>query len=747
MVNIRVLKSTLGTITNAEGSYLLILPGGSYRIIYSCMGFNSDTLQVSLGEETVLRDVYLEQATLLMPVIIVFPETSNPVEDLIRKAIASKQAMLEELYTYRFDAYTRTKIWMETMEEGMRKPEIIGLLETQTRGYWKAPDNYLETIIARRQSATFSPAQNIFTAGLLPNFMKDRIIVGSYNVVGPLADSALKYYSYSMVDTTVTDGRSIYRVEVEPKFENRPLFRGTIAIADETFLLMQVDLSGNETMNVSPLLDWHFQQQFTSYEDKYWFPISSFFQFKIDLGVNMPIQVEMITVLYDYGINEELPRGIFGRYTLQVEPTADEPDSTAWQGLQILPLTEEETVAYERIEKDMEEIGPFGRFIFSLVNGFIGTGKMQFTAFSDFLHFNRVEGFYLGAGLALEEPIPRTNFTLKAGYGFADKQGKYGIEVERILSRIAQVSVGAVSEHVLTYREGVEVYTPGEITAYTLIENIDPVDYYARRGWNAWLRARPWWSLGLELRYRNELHESVEKHIDRSFLHRSEQYRDNSPIQNGRLHSASIMLDLDTRKFYNTGGAEIPLEDSNYWHIQGEFEISEGVNWKSDFNFRRTMLSIRRHQFTFGSGHMLMVLRGGTSTGRLPPQRLFDLVGGSSEFYKPESFMTLDAREFAGDRMGMLWVEHNFRSMPLRAIGIRPTGLLDIDILIRVATGWCGLRFPEDGLFTYVDKPVEETHWEVGLGIGRIFTSLRLDFAWRLTSRQGKVFIMSIGSG
>ncbi len=747
MVNIRVLDSTLGTITNAEGSYRLILPRGSYRIVFSCMGFNSDTLHVSLGEETVHRDVSLERATLMLPDLIVYPETGNPAEDLIRQAIARKQAMFQELHTYRFDAYTRTKIWAEIMREGVREPEIVGLLETQTRGYWKAPDHYLETITARRQSATFTPAQNILTSGLLPNFMKDRIVAGPNNVVGPLADKALDYYSYSMIDTTVADGRSIYRVKVEPKFQHLPLFQGTMAIADGTFLLMQVDMSGNEAMNARPIVDWRFQQQFASYEEKYWFPISSFFQFRIDLGVDMPIHAEMHAVLYDYGINEELPRGLFGRYRLQVEPTADEPDSTAWQGLQILPLTEEETAAYAQIEKDMEEAGPLGRFILALINGISGTGNLRFTAFSDFFHFNRVEGLYLGAGFALKEPIPRTNLTLKAGYGFDNKQGKYGIEVERILSRSAELSVGAVSEHVLAYREGAGVYTPGEITAYAFFDNVDPVDYYARRGWNTWLRARPWGSLGLELRYRSEFHGSVEKHIDKSFLYRSKRYRDNSPVMEGRLRSASVMLDLDTRKFYNTGRSELPLEDNNWWRIQSELEISQGAGWKSDFTFRRAILTIRRHQFTFGPGHMLVVLRGGYSTGRLPPQRLFDLIGGVSGWYKPECFMTLNPREYAGDRMGMMWVEHNFGSMPLRAIGIRPTGLLDIDLLLRAAGGWCGFRSPEDGSLTYEDKAVEETHWEVGLGIGRIYTFLRLDFAWRLTSRQGRVFVISIGGG
>jgi len=64
-----------------------------------------------------------------------------------------------------------------------------------------------------------------------------------------------------------------------------------------------------------------------------------------------------------------------------------------------------------------------------------------------------------------------------------------------------------------------------------------------------------------------------------------------------------------------------------------------------------------------------------------------------------------------------------------------------------LVTGRCGLQPPEDGTFTYVDKPVEETHWEVGCGIGRLFAFLRLDFAWRLTSRQGRVFVISIGGG
>ncbi|MCK4772602.1 MAG: carboxypeptidase-like regulatory domain-containing protein [Candidatus Latescibacteria bacterium] len=745
--NIRVLDSTLGTISNSEGSYRLVLEPGFYRIAFGYMGYYSDTLRVAFGTETMQMDISLRPAILKLPDVIIRPGAGDPAEDLIREAIARKQAMLETLRSYRFDAYTRTKISIPRKDEEGEWLEIISLLETQTRGYWKAPDNYLETITARRQSSTFSATQNIFTAGRLPNFIRDRVIIGSNNVPTPLASSALKHYRYSIIDTTMAVGRKVYRLHVEPKTQTMPLFTGTIAIAEGSYLLVSVDLNGNEAMNSRPLNEWHLQQQFAAYEGMYWLPIDSRMRFTVDIGIQRPAYMDLHSVLYDYGINEDLPPSLFGRYELNIEPAADVADSTIWEGLQRLPLTNDESAAFERIEREWEQIGSIRRFAIGVLTSQLGQSNSSFTESSDFFHHNRVEGLYLGAGLAFREPIPLTRLMVKGGYGFADRQWKYGLEVERALFRVPEISFGAGVERAVVYREGLRVYTPNRISRLTLLYNTDPVDYYMRRGWSAWFRLKPWSTLDMRLLYQNKLHSSVKKNTNFSLLYPTKRYRDNTSIVDGRLNCVVMTLDLDTKKYLRAGESDLEVEGENTWRVLGELELTEGPLWHSDFSYMRAELLVTRHQYTFGSGFLDLTLRGGGATGELPPQRLFDLYGGAGGAYQPGVFMSLDAGEFVGDIYTMLWVEHNFGTMPLRAIGIRPRDQLDIDIIVHGCVGACGLEGANaDSLASYGGRATDGLHWEVGFGLARLLTFLRLDFTWRLTHLGRRNLVISIGT-
>ncbi len=745
--NIRVMDSTLGTISNSEGSYRLVLEPGFYRIAFGYMGYHSDTLRVAFSEDSMRMDISLLPAVQGVPVIQVRPGTDNPADEIVRKAVAVKKRMLEDLRTYRFDAYTLTKITVPRIVEGEERLKIISLLETQTRGYWKSPDNYLETITARRQSSTFSATQNIFTAGRLPNFMREQVVIGSHNVPTPLSAAAFDNYRFTVIDTTIAFGQKVFRLWVEPRTQASPLFVGTIAIAEGSYLIVSVDLIGNEAMNSRPLNNWHLQQQYATYEGRYWLPIESRMRFTVDIGIQRPAHMDIHAIQYDYGINEELPPGLFGKYELHVEPAADMADSSVWESMQRLPLTDEESDAFVRIEEDWTRLGSTARFLVSALTSQMGQSNSPVTESSDFFHFNRVEGFYWGVGLALREKIPLTSLTVKGGYGFADRQWKYGLEVERILFREPEISFGLGVEKALVYREGLRVYTPNRITRLTMLYNVDPVDYYGRKGWSAWFRLKPWSTLDMTLLYQNKIHTSVQKNTDFSILYPVKMYRENSPIIDGRLNCVIMTLDLDTTKYLSAGKSDWAVEGENTWRVLGELELTQGPFWRSDFDYMRGELLITRHVYTFGSGFLDLTFRGGGATGELPPQRLFDFYGGAGGAYQPGVFMSLDAGEFVGDIYTMLWAEHNFGTMPLRWLGIRPRDQLDVDIVVHGCVGAIGLEGANAGtLAAYGGRATDGLHWEVGFGLARLFTFLRLDFTWRLTHLGNRNLVISLGT-
>jgi hypothetical protein len=741
--NIRVLGTSLGTITNTEGSYLMVLEPGSWRIVFSYLGYVSDTLRVTLEAGTTRRDVTLRRSLLEMPPIVVRADAGDLAAFLIAQAIARKHETLSTLKTLRYEAYTRTDLRMRIRKEkgAEWKEEILGITETRTRGWWRAPDEVSETILARRQTANFSPATNVLTAGLIPDFNRDVVSVDRYEVTGPTAPSALERYRFTILDTLAMDGVRVYRLRVEPRTQILPLFDGEIAIAEGSWLLVSVDLAGNEAMNNRPLTGWRFRQRFARYGERYWLPIDAWVDLVVDLGMGFPIKVEQQSILSDYTINPEVPAGTFGRELVQVAPDADVSDPAVWQEAMVLPLTREEEEAYAMIEEAISKMGPFLRILMGLTQPG-QRGVLALTAFSDFFRFNRVQGLRLGAGLTLREPHPGLRLTLRGGYGFADEGVRYEAAAEQALLGRSRLVAGASIYDRLDWREGSRIYSPDRITWLTLLDHVDPVDYFGRHGCSVLLRWEPSDFVSLALTGTDERQASRPERTEYSLLERKRHYRPNAPVDDGRLRSAGLRLGIDDRRFMPMGSSEIPDDSRGSWRIDLEAETSRGAEWTSDFIFTRWSLYAVGHRRTFAAGYLDLILHAGTATGRLPLQRMFDLNSGLKIFYRPGAFATAGEKEFAGDRILSLWAEHNFGSLPLQVLGIRARGLLDVDFLFHLAGGWTGLSTRPgplpDGTRT-TGPPV----WEAGLGLGRVASLFRINIIRRLTQTDGRDWVFS----
>ncbi len=745
--NIRVLDTSRGTITNADGRYLLVLEPGAYRITFGVIGYRPDTLQVVLrGGDRQTRDVAMVRAPIELPPITVRPGITDMAQELVRRAIAARLAMLESLRSLHFQAYTRTDILYVDPDSVAAGEQIGGIMEAQTEGFWRAPDDYVERILARRQTATYTPQQNVFASGRLPSFNQEKIEVGTTRVLSPLAASALNHYSYTILDTVAAGGRRAYRIAVEPNSRLIPLFRGTMVIADGSWLLLDVDLEGNEATERPPLVEWRLRQQFALYGDRWWLPIDSWIRFRLDIGFDFLLMyLEMHSVRYDYFINEPLPEGVFGRYQVVVEPTADAVDSTSWEGHQILPLTGREQEAYRNIQREWDEASPTMRRLLRILGGGESPATTTARPFPE-LRYNRVEGLRLGAGMRLEERITGSELEVRGGFGFADQDWKYRLEARRWIIRQPEITLGVGYERAMTYREGMQVYSPAGITMQTLLYGVDPVDYYRSQGSDIWLRLQPIGDLRLEFRYRDQQHTSVGRNVRASPFHRSTPFRDNPPVIEGRLRSGMLSAELDTRRLVRFAGEDMPVEGRGYFLLRGDFEVSDPSAWGSDFSFVRGAGLAEFRLFTAGAAYLDAIAIVGNAWGDLPPQRLYDLHGSKGGEYRRGAFMTLRPGQYVGDRMGLLWLEHNFSSIPLRLLGVEPGSDLDLDIIVHGTVGWCGLRSSNIDLVAYGARAVDEVHSEIGLGLGRVMSFMRLDLTWRLAPRAERNLVFSVGA-
>ncbi len=382
---IRVTGTTLGTTTNSDGRYRLLLEPGSYRFLVSFIGFTPDTVSAEIPPRDTTLDFFLFPSPVSLPEVVVYPHSTNPADEVIMRAVAAKNGWLEKLHSYDFDAYTKTVLRV-AMNKDKPDTTISGILETQTKGYWKSPDSYLEVVTARRQSANFTSAQNVFTAGRVLNFNDDIVKIDRYSIPGPISSSALEHYNFNIVDTLYQGHTRIYRIEVGPKDYASPLFKGYVDIAQGSFALVHTKLSLSDPDALEPLEGIVYDEQFAEYGDLYWLPIEIRTTFSVNFFVPPvpPILLENTSVLYDYTINPDFPDNFFDRKVVSSSTAGAGDDSTAWQNEQILPLTHQEVLAYARLDS-LERNMPFiWKAVLFLTRLPSQSDSWPFTSVSDF---------------------------------------------------------------------------------------------------------------------------------------------------------------------------------------------------------------------------------------------------------------------------------------------------------------------------------------------------------------------------
>jgi hypothetical protein len=197
------LNSTTGSTANKSGDYEIKLPPGRYMLVASYIGYLSDTLEVDLKKKLSGINFNLKQSNINLPEIVVHPG-ENPAIRIVKGAIARKERRNKLLNSYEFGAYTkgiiktqkdiqtgRSSVTMNTAKDTAAL-KITGIIENESKGYFKKPDLYKEVITARKQTSNFESSLNILTGGrIVKSFLQDYINFLGRDIPGPLAPNAI----------------------------------------------------------------------------------------------------------------------------------------------------------------------------------------------------------------------------------------------------------------------------------------------------------------------------------------------------------------------------------------------------------------------------------------------------------------------------------------------------------------------------------------------------------------------------
>jgi len=712
--NIRVEGTSRGTITNAQGFYRLSLDQGNYVIIYSFIGYRSDTLRTDLNRSLEYNPC-LEPSPIQMAEVLVIDE--DPAVGIMRKVIENKRRWIEALKSYQFEAFTRLV---------MRRDTAIAMItESYSTGYWQRGDTLREVVKQKRQTENIPGSASVAVVGSVVNFYDDDVRFSGYRFVGPTSPEAFEYYDFKLEKTRERDGVPTYTIRLNPKTRLTPLFRGTINVIGDTYALVGVEITPNEAFSIPFLskLELHYAQQFGLYENRFWMPVDirlkGMFEVSI-VGLSLPqIGVEQASSIYDYRINAELPDSIFRKPRRLELPGASRFDSLFWAQRDVLPLTDEERQAYKKLDSTQtleKQFRPSGVLVA------FSSPSLGYLQYAD-VRFNRVEGLLLGVDVKLDSVANRLALFGSAGYAFADKKSKFSFGGEFFLDRQRNYSVGIEGYKDLDHIPDEGFYSEVAIMGGALLGKSDYRDYFYTEGWRIWLGAKPLRRLTLRLAYQSRDESTARKQTDYSFFYRSDTYRPNPPIADGAMRS----LNLSARY----GDEPVPLGLIAQDFAEVDVEHSNQGILSSAFDFTRAVVRGELHLKTYSQRFLFaptlsLRLTAGASSGTVPPQRVFSLESRYDGFGPFGVLRGGSVKEFAGHSFVVFSLEHNFRNTPFLILNIPFLYKNGIELLVHgtAARAWSSSPLP----FSHTTNG---WYTEAGVGISRVLGLFRLDYTYR----------------
>ncbi|MBA2688697.1 MAG: hypothetical protein H0U64_11395 [Gemmatimonadaceae bacterium] len=517
--------------------------------------------------------------------------------------------------------------FLAQLGEGFTEPpKIVRADELALEIFWKAPNLSKQRVFARRDTLLLPTDIQYHRdhLGIIQNNFPNIIRLGDgdevQDVPHPLSATGLQEYDFAIRDSLqIRLGPrtlNVYEVRVRPRNPLLPRAVGAVFIDVESrdvvrmaFSFTRSALKDKELDDVSVVLENGL------FEGRFWLPRRQEIEIRrsgtwLDFPARGIIRGRWEICCYQ--VNRGIDRAFFAGQEIVIPGNAYS-NSSAFTGkiLDSLP-PDVRSVTNEDVRKVQDEARALVRE--QALERTRRTG-LAGRSVSDFVHYNRVEGLAIGAGL-LSRLGRGISVPLRIGYGFDDHEvkGSAGLGLER-------ASGFAMSGRLFrSYREVTEEPERSRAVNSVAAQEFgsDFSDMFDARGGSALVRSAPFRGLIPSFEFTVERHRPLAVHAKPAF---------------GEFEPTILASPVDETR------ASLTVSRPNRIGLFG-FEIrgriaAEAVSWKSIAccvtergSLRRTELSLHMEK-PVGTGRFVLQTYGGAvrSGSPVPPQHLFYLGG------------------------------------------------------------------------------------------------------------------------
>ncbi len=555
--------TTQGVSSNKDGNYSIDLGIGKHELTFKYIGYklHNETMKINSTDEKIILNVKMEPQLLEIKEVTVKADAEDPAYEVIRQAIKKRKFYLHQVEEFSCDIYIKGLQRMKSFPKkfmGMSVDAegsidttsgIFYLSESVEKYFFKEPDKVKEEMISSKVSGNSKAFSFNRASDLMLNFYENLVplkVVSQRGFVSPIANDALFYYKYHLLGTFFENGQMINKIEVIPKREHDPAFRGIIYIVEKSWRIHSADLflvrdAGIQFIDTLRINQIHLP---VKPESEVWEIFSNKLSFTFAIFAFKGSGV-YLGIHSNYNIEPHFEKNFFGAEIMKVDDKANKKDSSYWQTARPVPLTAEEKKDYHK-KDSVEVIHNSQKFLDSidkktnkfhaidLLFGYSHTNRykkreISFSPLIENISFNTVQGWVGGLELDVTKKYELEKRFVKkifASYGFSNQtwngaaELNYHYNPKKFASaeiRGGLQTVQFFSPNAASFRENQSLpISPFINSLYSLLDERNYAKFYQKKF--------------LELAHSSEI-------VNGFFLKAALEYSDRSPLMNTTNYS------------------------------------------------------------------------------------------------------------------------------------------------------------------------------------------------------------------
>lgn len=364
-VPVYIKGTTNGTIANEQGYYQLKLQPGNYPIVFRFIGYEQQIEQVLVIDQNVKLNIKLEPESYTLESYLPQDMEVDSTYIIMKQVIAKRKFYLNQVNEYDCRVYLKADQKLINAPNTFLKADvakvlnldparrgIISLFESVSQFNAKRPGKAKEIMLGLKQAGGENPFGFNRASDLQVNLYENLLSWSGMNnrsYVSPIADNALRFYRYRLLQRFTDDDKTIDVIEVTPKHENEHVFHGVIYVIEKDWKLYSADLHLYKRAHIDFVDTLNVRMQYIPVTDSIWMPLSLNFSFTGKI-LGFKYAGYFLGVTNNYDVNPHFKKDFFNGEVFEVGKNINKKDSVFWSNNRPVPLLDDEKRYYHLFE-------------------------------------------------------------------------------------------------------------------------------------------------------------------------------------------------------------------------------------------------------------------------------------------------------------------------------------------------------------------------------------------------------------